>query len=131
MKKAFIYSILGLIILFAGIRIGASTASKKHLSEFEPMRHQNVATEIDLQVRLLSLMSDGKSADANRMLVKWLEQNVCEMGAYKQSKFFVSNTEVIASVLNAKKYVEDKKLPVGECSRKTFTSYSASLSKKQ
>lgn len=93
MKKALIYTLLGLTVLFVGIKIGASTASKTQLSEFEPLRHQNVAAEISLQVRLLNLISEGKSADANRMLVKWLEQNVCDMGAYKQSKFFMPNSE--------------------------------------
>ena len=124
MKRYFIYTILGLIILFTGIKIGASAASRKYLGQFEPLRHLNISSEIDLQIRLLTLMSEGKSAEGNRMLLKWLEQNVCEMGAYKQSKYFTYDSDVIASILNAKRYVEDNKLVVSECSKRTFSAYS-------
>jgi len=124
MKKYFIYTVVGLIILFAGIKIGASSSSKRYLGQFEPLRHQNISSEIDLQLRLMTLMSEGRSAEGNRMLLKWLEQNVCEMGAYQQSKYFAYDSEVIMSIHNAKKYIERNKLSVGECSKRTFSVYS-------
>lgn len=124
MRRYFTLTVIGLVILFAGIKIGASAASKKYVAQFEPLRHQNIASEIELQIQILTLMSEGKSAAGNRMLLKWLEQNICEMGAYKQSKYFAYDSEVVTSVQNAKKYIEGNKLVVGECSKRTFSAYS-------
>lgn len=124
MKKTIIYIFAGLFILFSGIVIGKKSIKNDHIKEFENMRHLSLASEINLQLNLLKLMTNDKSSDANKMLLKWVEQNICEMGAYKKSNFFTPNKEITAIIIKTKNFVEEKKLSVGECSKTTFTEYS-------
>lgn len=124
MRQIIIYSIMCIIALFIGIKIGGKATDNKVIREFEYLRHQNIATEIDLQVKLLHSISEGKYNDAENMLAKWLEQNVCEMGVYKQSKYFTPSADAPESISNAKKYIKNRKLTIGDCSKSTFSIYS-------
>ncbi len=129
MKKTIIYTVIGIVILFAGIKIGASKSSHNQIKEFEIYRHQGISSEIDIQAKLLKLIIDNKSYEAKKVLTKWIEQNICEMGAYKQSKLFVNSEETTNSIINMKRLLYNNDIKLNECSNNTFTGYSSLISK--